>query len=143
MLAGMLSMALYNVLSRPFMARSSALGYAAAGMAFGSGCNFLIAWYGGSFRAVQAFGPAQWGAAVYLGVFGGALAFFLWVYALEQTTPTRVANTITVSPIAAALLAAVLIGEPIGVSLLIGIAGVAAGIWIASTERAKRHEPSA
>jgi drug/metabolite transporter (DMT)-like permease len=137
MLAGMLSMALYNVLSRPFMARSSALGYAAAGMAFGSGCNFLVAWYGGSFRAVQTFGAAQWGAALYLGVFGGALAFFLWVYALEQTTPTRVANTITVSPIAAALLAAVLIGEPIGVSLLIGIAGVAAGIWIASTERAK------
>ena len=44
MSAGMLSMALYNVLSRPFMARSSPLGYAAAGMAFGSGGNALLAW---------------------------------------------------------------------------------------------------
>ena len=59
-------------------------------------------------------------------------ASILWVYALERATPTRVANTITVSPIAAALLGAVLLGEPIGVSLLIGIAAVALGIWIAS-----------
>jgi len=135
MIAGMLSMALYNVLSRPLMARSSALGYATVGMAFGSGVNLLLAWRGGSFHAVQSFGAAQWAAALYLGAFAGALGFYLWVYALERTTPTRVANTITVSPIAAALLAAVLVGEPIGPSLLIGVAAVGAGIWIASTER--------
>jgi drug/metabolite transporter (DMT)-like permease len=134
MLGGMLSMALYNVLSRPLMARSSALGYAAAGMAFGSGMNALVAWHAGGFEAVAGFGAAQWIGALYLGVFAGGLGFFLWVYALERASPTRVANTITVSPIAAALLAAVLIGEPIGWSLLLGIAAVAAGIWIASTE---------
>ena len=137
MIAGMLSMALYNVFSRPFMARSSPLAYATAGMAFGSGGNALLAWQGGSFHAVQLFGVAQWAAALYLGAFAGALGFYLWVYALERTTPTRVANTITVSPIAAALLAAVLVGEPIGPSLLIGVAAVGAGIWIASTERVK------
>jgi drug/metabolite transporter (DMT)-like permease len=137
MIAGMLSMALYNVLSRPLMARSSPLGYATAGMAFGSGCNVLLAWSGGGLSAVQTFGAAQWVAALYLGAFAGALGFYLWVYALERATPTRVANTITVSPIAAALLAAVLVSEAIGPSLLIGVAGVGAGIWIASTERVK------
>ena len=137
MIAGMLSMALYNVLSRPLMARSSSLGYATAGMAFGSTCNAVLAWYGGGFQAVQSFGVTQWTAALYLGAFAGALGFYLWVFALERTTPTRVANTITVSPIAAALLAAVLVDEPIGASLLIGIVAVAVGIWIASTERVK------
>jgi len=137
MVAGMLSMALYNVLSRPLMARSSPLGYATAGMAFGAGCNVLLAWHGGGFSAVETFGAAQWAAALYLGAFAGALGFYLWVYALERTTPTRVANTITVSPIAAALLGAILVGEPIGPSLLIGIAAVGAGIWLASTERVK------
>lgn len=136
MLGGMLSMALYNVLSRPLMARSSPLAYACAGMAFGSGLNALIAWRSGGFDAVGAFGPGQWAAALYLGVFAGALGFYLWVYALERATPTRVANTITVSPIAAALLGVVLVGEPIGPSLVIGVAAVGAGIWIASTERA-------
>jgi drug/metabolite transporter (DMT)-like permease len=134
MMAGMLSMALYNVLSRPYMSRSSALGYAAAGMACGSACNALLAWYGGGLAAAQAFGAAQWLGALYLGVFAGGLGFYLWVFALERATPTRVANTITVSPIAAALLAAMLMGEAIGWSLLAGIAAVAAGIWIASTE---------
>lgn len=135
MIAGMLSMALYNVLSRPFMARSNPLGYATAGMAFGSGFNVLLAWQGGGFEAVQSFGTAQWVGALYLGALAGGLGFYLWVYALEHASPTRVANTITVSPIAAALLAAVLVGEPIGISLLIGVAAVGAGIWIASTER--------
>ena len=83
--------------------------------------------------SIGSFGAAEWAAALYLGAFGGALAFYVWVYALQRTTPTRMANTITVSPIAAALLAAVLMGEPIGWSLMLGIAAVAAGIWIAST----------
>jgi drug/metabolite transporter (DMT)-like permease len=133
MLGGMLSMALYSVLSRPLMARSSPLGYACAGMAFGAGLNTFVALQSGGFNAVAAFGPAQWAAALYLGIFAGALGFYLWVFALERATPTRVANTITVSPIAAALLGAVLVGEPIGVSLIVGVVAVGAGIWIAST----------
>jgi len=134
MTAGMLSMALYNVLSRPFMQRSSPLGYATAGMAFGGGFNALLVLQSGGFAAVASFGAAQWAGVLYLGVFAGALGFYLWVYALERATPTRVANTITVSPIAAAALGAVLLGEPIGVSLLIGIAAVALGIYVASTQ---------
>jgi drug/metabolite transporter (DMT)-like permease len=141
MVAGMLSMALYSVLSRPLMSRSSALGYAAGGMAFGSGCNAVLAWHGGGLQSVASFGVSQWLAGLYLGVFAGALGFYLWVFALQRTTPTRVANTITVSPVAAALVAAVLVGEPIGASLLIGIAGVAAGIWIASTEASASKAP--
>lgn len=133
MTAGMLSMALYNVLSRPFMARSSPLGYATAGMAFGSGLNALVAWQAGGFEAVRAFEAPQWAGALYLGAFAGALGFYLWVFALERASPTRVANTITVSPIAAALLGAVLLTEPIGASLLVGIAAVALGIWISAS----------
>lgn len=133
MTAGMLSMALYNVLSRAFMARSSPLGYATAGMAFGSGLNALVAWQAGGFEAVRAFEAPQWTGALYLGAFAGALGFYLWVFALERATPTRVANTITVSPVAAALLGALLLNEPIGVSLLVGVAAVALGIWISAS----------
>jgi drug/metabolite transporter (DMT)-like permease len=132
MTAGMLSMALYNVLSRPLMQRSSPLGYATAGMACGSALNLVVAAQAGGFEAVRAFGPAQWAGALYLGAFAGALGFYLWVFALERASPTQVANTITVSPLAAALLGAALLGEPIGPSLLAGVAAVALGIWIAS-----------
>ncbi|SCB37323.1 hypothetical protein GA0061099_1005617 [Bradyrhizobium yuanmingense] len=56
----------------------------------------------GSFAALERFTAAQWVAGVYLGIGGGALAFILWVMALARATPTRVANTMTVNPIAAA-----------------------------------------
>jgi drug/metabolite transporter (DMT)-like permease len=87
-------MAFYNVWSRPFMQRSSALGFLTVGMGAGA----------------------------------AALAFIFWVLALERATPTRVANTMTVNPIAAGLLAAVLVNEPITVF---------AGIWIATTQPAR------
>ena len=133
MTGGMLSMALYNVLSRPLMARSSPLAYATAGMAFGAGLNFILVLQGDGFDTVRAFDAAQWAGVLYLGVFAGALGFYLWVFALQRASPTRVANTITVSPIAAALLGAALLGEPIGASLVLGIAAVALGIWISAS----------
>jgi len=94
MAAAALRMAFYNVWSRPFVQRSSALGFLTVGMGAGA----------------------------------AALAFIFWVLALERATPTRVANTMTVNPIAAGLLAAVLVNEPIT---------VLAGIWIATTQPAR------
>jgi drug/metabolite transporter (DMT)-like permease len=134
MAAATLCMALYNVWSKPLMMRSSMLGFLAAGMGFGAAASTLLAWFSGGFQSTLTFTGAQWAAVICLGVFGGAAAFYLWVYALERTTPTRVANTMTVNPIAASLLAAVLVGEPLGANLLLGIGAVGAGIWLASTE---------
>ncbi len=127
-------MAFYNVLSRPFMQRSSPLGFLTIGMGAGAVVLVLAGLAKGSFAALEHFTTAQWIAGVYLGAGGGALAFILWVLALARATPTRVANTMTVNPIAATLLAALLIGEPITPYLLIGLIAVFAGIWIATGE---------
>ena len=40
----------------------------------------------------------------------------------------------TVNPVAAALLATVLLDEPITVSFVVGLAAVFVGMWIAATE---------
>jgi len=133
MVGGTLIMALYSIWAGPLMARSSRLGFLAAGMGWGAGASTLLAWQSGGLAKTLAFAPGQWMAVLALGVFGGAAAFYLWVYALERTTPTRVTNTMTVNPIAASLLAAVLVDEPLGLNLLAGIAAVGVGIWIAST----------
>jgi drug/metabolite transporter (DMT)-like permease len=135
MIAGTLCMAFYNVWSRPFIARSSPLAFVAACMGFGAACLVGVSAARGGFAMVHDFDPSQWVAIAYLGLFGGAAAFFLWVFALERTTPTRVANTMTVNPLAASILAAVILGEPIGLNLIVGIVAVAAGIWLASTDR--------
>lgn len=134
MTAAVFCMAFYNVLSRPLMQRSSALGFLTVGMGAGAVVLVLAGLVQGSFAALEHFTAAQWIAGIYLGIGGGALAFILWVMALARATPTRVANTMTVNPIAATLLAALLIGEPITANLLIGLIAVFAGIWIATGE---------
>ena len=129
-----LCMALYTIWSRPFIARSAPLTFVAACMSAGALCNLLLAALRGGFAVVERLDLAQWLAILYMGVFAAAVNFFLWVYALKRTTPTRVAATITVTPVTASLLASVLVHEPIGLNLVLGVAAVGAGIWIASTE---------
>ena len=135
MLAAVLCMAFYNVLSRPFIRRSSALGFLTVGMGTGAAALILVGALTGSAAVLRGFTSAQWIAGVYLGVGGGALAFILWVLALERASPTRVANTMTVNPIAAGLLATQLVGEPITANLMLGLIAVFAGIWIATSEK--------
>jgi len=138
MTAAVLCMAVYNVLSRPLMQRSSALGFLAVGMGFGAAALTLAGVATGRISVLADFGPPQWIAGVYLGVGGGALAFILWVLALQRATPTQVANTMTLNPIAAALLATQLVDEPITLNLVIGVIAVCLGIWIATTVAAKQ-----
>jgi len=133
MLGATVVMALYSIWSRPFMARSSMLGFLAAGMGFGAMASIALSFLTGKYSLIENLNRHQWIAIACLGVFGGAAAFYLWVYALERTTPTRVTNTMTVNPVSASLLAAVLIGEPIGLPLALGIVAVGAGIWLASS----------
>jgi drug/metabolite transporter (DMT)-like permease len=137
MAGAVLCMAFYNVYSRPFIQRSSALGFLAVGMGAGAIALVIVGLLTGRLAVLQAFGQAQWLAGLYLGVAGGALAFILWVLALQRASPTRVAATMTVNPIAAALLAQQLVGEPLTVDLLLGLVAVFAGIWIATTTSAQ------
>jgi drug/metabolite transporter (DMT)-like permease len=143
MTGAVLCMAFYNVWSRPFIVRSSALGFLTVGMGAGAAGLLLVGMLTGRLAALGGFDASEWLAGVYLGVAGGALAFILWVLALERATPTRVANTMTVNPVAAALLAAVLLDEPITLNLLVGLIAVFAGIWIATTGPAPRAFPRA
>jgi drug/metabolite transporter (DMT)-like permease len=134
MVGAVLCMAFYNVWSRRFIERASALGFLCVGMGAGAAALILVGLVTGRVAVLADFDTAQWIAGVYLGVGGGALAFILWVMALERATPTRVAATMTINPLAAGLLATQLVGEPITPNLIVGLAAVFAGIWIATTE---------
>jgi drug/metabolite transporter (DMT)-like permease len=135
MIAAALCMALYNVWSKPFIARSGPLSFTVTGMSVGAVCLVALSWLRGSFDVVAGFGAAQWLAVAYLGFFGSALTFFLWAFALGRTTPTRAAISVTVNPIAASIVAAILLGEPIRWSLVAGLATVFLGIWVATFRR--------
>jgi drug/metabolite transporter (DMT)-like permease len=106
-------------------------------MGVGGMSLIVLAGSTGGFAVASGFGAPQWLAVAYLAAFGGAAAFYLWILALEMTTPTRVANTMAVNPLAASIGAAIVLGEPIGLNVIAGISAVFVGIWLASTEARK------
>lgn len=134
MVAAALCMALYSIWSKPFIRRSGPIPFTTLAMAAGAACLILASLARGSFAPVAAFGGPQWFGVIYLGAFGAALTFYLWAFALERTTPTRVAISVTVNPIAASLVGTTVLGEPLRWNLAVGIVTVFAGIWIATTQ---------
>ncbi|MGH8796532.1 MAG: DMT family transporter [Caldimonas sp.] len=138
MLGAALCMAFYNIGSRSIIRRCGPIPFTLLAMGAGSLGLVVAAAARGGFVAALGFGALQWLAVVYLGVFGGAIGFYLWAYALERTTPTRVAISVTVNPVTASLVAAVLLDEAIHWNLVIGLLMVAGGIWLATTLRGRR-----
>jgi drug/metabolite transporter (DMT)-like permease len=139
MIAAAMCMALYSIWSKSFIRRTGPLTFTVMSMGAGAACLILLSWCRGSFAPIAEFGRPQWFAVTYLGAFGSALTFFLWSFALERTTPTRVAISVTVNPITASLFGAVLLNEPPGWNLLLGIVTVFVGIWIATTQGRHRR----
>jgi drug/metabolite transporter (DMT)-like permease len=134
MLAGIFCWACYNIWSRPFIARSSPLTFLAGGMGVGAAGLLALAFWRGGLDAVQAFGTAQWLAIAYMALLATPVALWLWIFALNRASPTRVASTMAMHPVGAAMLAALLIGEPVGLDLALGVVAVLAGISIAASE---------
>ncbi|MGY3129418.1 drug/metabolite transporter (DMT)-like permease [Bradyrhizobium sp. USDA 4501] len=139
MIAAALCMALYSIWSKPYIRRAGPIPFTTLAMAAGAVVLIVASLLRGSFAPVADFGAPQWSGAIYLGAFGAALTFYLWAFALERTTPTRVAISVTVNPIAASLVGAALLGEPLSWNLVAGIVTVFAGIWIATTQPPLAH----
>ena len=127
-------MALYNVYSRPYTQRSSPLGFLTFGMVVGGGAMILFGLVTGRATTLLSFDPAEALVSLYLAAGGGAFGFFLWVLALKYASPTRVANTITINPMIAMAAGATVLGEPVTLPLILGLAAVCTGVWIATTE---------
>lgn len=139
--------ATYNVWSRPMLLRHGALPVAALGMVAGSVALAPLAFADGFLAHLRTITPAGWGAVLFLGTLGGAVGFGLWSWALRRSTPSRVAVFLALNPITAISLGALLLGEPVSMRLLLGLAAVLAGIQLASRARPARassaREPSA
>jgi len=135
MVAAALCMALYSIWSRPLMREYGTMVYTAVAMTVGAIALSAVAAVTGGFAATVTFGSAQWSAIGFLGLFGGAITFLLWSYALEKTTPTRVAISVTVNPIVTSVFAAYVLSEPVTMNLLVGFFFIATGIVVASGER--------
>src|SRR5882762_7863643 len=95
-------------------------------------------------KAIRSDGAAsQWIgelAVAYIGI-GSGIGYFLWLWALRHATPTQVSVFLALSPVTAAGLGALLLGEAISAMALLGLACVALGLTLAHW-RERPVEPS-
>jgi drug/metabolite transporter (DMT)-like permease len=130
-LASALCGALCSVLCRPLLQRYPTLPVSAVAML--AAVLFLAGLAAGE-GFFAAFPPAisagGWAAIVFIGVSSGVF-YFVWLWALAHAPPTRVTIFLALSPVTAALLGALLLGEAITLGAMLGLASVAAGLFLA------------
>lgn len=95
---------------------------------------FAPAYSEGLFKQIANFTGLVWLSLAYLGLFGTVLGF-LWYYeGIKHIGPGKASQFINFVPISAILLAFLLLGEPITLSLLVGGLFVITGVYLTKTE---------
>lgn len=122
----------YNVFSGPYLRRNPAVAVTALQVLFGAGLLLIALLAGGGRVQLDGFGPSSLIAVAWLITIGGVVCFYLWIWALEHTVPSRVSITVTLNPIAAAILGALVLGEPMTSQLAVGLLGVVVGLALAN-----------
>jgi drug/metabolite transporter (DMT)-like permease len=70
---------------------------------------------------------------------GGGVGYFLWLWASNHATPTRVTAFLALSPITAAALGMGLLGAPVSTGAALGLVSVVSGLWLAHREPRERR----
>ena len=128
--ASALTGAVCAVLYRPYLRRYPALQVSAFAMLASVAFLALVAAWQGSFGVVPRFTPGGWFAVLFIGVSSG-VGYYLWLWALQHATPTKVTVFMALSPITAAALGALLLSERLSALFLLGLGCVAFGLCLA------------
>jgi len=129
-LGGALCGALCSVLYRPYLRKYPALPVSAFAMLASVGLLALPAAARASLNGPPQFSAAGWLAVLFIGASSG-IGYVLWLYALGRIAATRVTVCLALSPLTAVLLGALLLDEAITAPTVLGVAAVAAGLWLA------------
>ena len=120
--------AIYGVLAQRMLARYSALTVTTYAMVFGTLLLFPVALIEGLPQAFVLIDGKVAALVLFLGIFGGALGYYLWTFALSRLTPTQVAVYVNVNPMVAIILGAILLAEKLTGVFVVGCAAVVAGV---------------
>jgi drug/metabolite transporter (DMT)-like permease len=126
--------ALCSVLYRPYLRRYPTLPVSAFAMAAAAAALLAPAALDDLLVAPAQFSAAAWAAVVFIGLSSGG-GYVLWLWALKMLAATRVTVFLALSPITAAALGVLFLGEPLTVGMIAGVACVATGLWVANWEQ--------
>lgn len=128
--ASALSGAVCSVLYRPYLQKYPTLAVSALAMAASVLFLAVLALVRGSWHSLAHIDPAGWLAVGFIGLSSG-IGYYLWLWALNHTTPTRVTVFLALSPATATGLGALWLGERVTSAFLLGLLCVIAGLWLA------------
>jgi drug/metabolite transporter (DMT)-like permease len=130
MLVTALCGAAYGVLAKRAFTRYNALTVTTYAMVLGTLLLVPLALVEGLVGVLPQLDQQTVALLVFLGVFGGALGFFLWTFALTRLTPTQVAVYINLNPLVAMVLAAALLAERLTIIFAAGFSAVLLGVLL-------------
>jgi drug/metabolite transporter (DMT)-like permease len=133
-LASALVGAACSVLYRPYLQRYPTLPVSTYAM-FASVAFLAVAALPEHWPArVGTLSPQAWAAVGFIGL-SSAIGYYWWLYALKHESPTRVTVFLALNPVTAALLGALLLGEPLHAASSVALALIASGLWSATRQR--------
>jgi drug/metabolite transporter (DMT)-like permease len=125
--------AVCSVLYRPYLRRYPTLPVSAFAMAAAAAALLVPAAFDDLTVAPFSLTAGAWAAIVFIGLSSGG-GYVLWLWALKTIAATRVTVFLALSPITAAVLGAVFLGEAVTAMMAAGVVCVAAGLWIANRD---------
>jgi drug/metabolite transporter (DMT)-like permease len=131
----MLCWAMYTVGARPMLATRSPLTVTGYSMAVGSILYVPIAWSGLRTLRWTAVPAGAWVALVLSAILALFVAYMIWYTAVQTIGSARTSMYSNVTPLAAMVVAAVWLGEPITAQKLAGALAVIGGLAVTKLER--------
>lgn len=122
----------YSLIGKALMKNLSPLVAVAYSSAIGVATLFVPAAREGVFYTAGNLSAVDWLGLGYLGIFGTVLGFFWYYEGVSTIGPARASQFINLVPVSAILLAFLLLGEAITLSLAVGALFVTGGIYLTS-----------
>ena len=126
--------ALCTVLYRPYLRKYPALQVSSFGMVASVVFLAFLSVREGFFTGLPSFTPLGWLAVLFVGISSG-IGYFLWLWALNNSTPTKVTIFLALNPITATFLGALLLNERPNLLFIMGLLCVIFGLGVAHYRR--------
>lgn len=130
MLVTALCGAVYGILAKRMLTRYRAITVTAYTMMFGTLLLVPIVFFEDPSSAMAGMRTDTVMLVLFLGIFGGAIGYFLWTFALTRLSPTQVAVYANLNPMIAALLGVTLLAEKLTGIFIAGFVAVLGGVLL-------------
>lgn len=136
---GVVSWALYSIGSRTIMERVSALTVNWTTLLVATVLQIPLLWTDRKMMdaGVVSVTTSDWLALGYLVVFATAVAQQAWLFGVKGVGPSRASVLGNLTPVAAIGLSAVILHESVGITELLGIGLILAGVWVVNRQTAE------